>query len=80
MVRVGDETSESVDNIRGVRQGCVLSPDIFFLYTQVIMDEISELPGVRIGGRNIKNIRYADDMEVMAETEERLQTLIKKLQ
>ena len=78
-VRVGDETSESVEIKRGVRQGCVLSPDLFSLYTQVIMDEISELPGVKIGGRNINNIRYADDMVVMAETEEGLQILMDKL-
>ena len=55
-----------------MRQGCVLSPDLFSLYTQIILEEMSELPGIRIGGRNINNIRYADDMVMMAETEEGL--------
>ena len=44
------------------------------------MDEMIDLPGVKIGGRNNNNMRYADDMVVMAETEERLQALINKLQ
>ena len=80
MVGVGDVTSESVDIERGVRGVCVLSPDLFSLHIQVIMNEMSELPGGKIGGRNINNIRYEDDMVVMGETEEGLQTLINKLQ
>ena len=79
VVRVGDERSESVSIRRGVRQGCVLSPDLFSLYTQIILEEMSELPGIRIGGRSINNIRYADDMVMMAETEEGLQALMDKL-
>ena len=79
VVCVGDETSGSVDIKRGVRQGCVLSPDLISLYAQVTMDEMSELPGVKIGGRNINNIRYADGMVVMAVAEEGLQTLMNKL-
>ena len=80
VVGVGDERSESVTIERGVRQGCVLSPDLFSLYTQIVMDEMKEIPGVKIGGRNINNIRYADDMVVMAETEEGLQALMNKLE
>ena len=79
VVRVGDERSESVSIRRGVRQGCVLSPDLFSLYTQVILEEMRELPGIKIGGRSINNIRYADDMVMMAETEEGLQALMDKL-
>ena len=44
------------------------------------MDEMRKFPGVKIGGRNLNNIRYADDMVVMAQTEEVLQTLMNKLQ
>ena len=60
-VRVGDELTEVVDIKRGVRQGCVMSPDLFTLYGEVIMREIEEVEGFSIGGRNVNNIRYADD-------------------
>ena len=61
--------SESLKIKRGVRQGCVLSPSLFNLYTEHIFREIDELPGVKIGGRNINNLRYADDTVLLAETE-----------
>ena len=80
VVRVGEDTSESVNIERGVRQGCVLSPDLFSLYTQIVMEELREMDGVRMGGKNINNIRYADDMVMIAETEEKLQSLIDRLQ
>ena len=44
---------------RGVRQGCVLSPDLFSLYSEIIMRNIEEQPGIRVGGHNINNLRYA---------------------
>ena len=64
---------------RGVRQGCVLSPDLFSLYTQLVMNELTELDGIKIGGRNVNNIRYADDMVLLADTEEKLQRLMDEL-
>ena len=57
----------------------MLSPDLFSLYTQVVMDELAECEGVKIGGKNINNIRYADDMVMIADSEEKLQTLMDKL-
>ena len=65
--------SESLKIKRGVRQGCVLSPSLFNLYMEHIFRQIDELPGVKIGGRNINNLRYA---ELLAETEEDLQKTV----
>ena len=58
---------------RGVRQGCVLSPELFSLYTEMIMRKINHMDGVRIGGINANNIRYADDTVIVADSEEQLQ-------
>lgn len=79
VVRVGDDVSEWFCIEKGVRQGCVLSPDLFSLYTQLVMEELRECEGVKIGGKNINNIRYADDMVLIADTEEKLQSQVDKL-
>ena len=75
-VRVGDELTEPVDIRRGVRQGCVLSPDLFTLYGEVIMREIEMMDGFSVGGRNLTNIRYADDTVLIAASVEQLQELV----
>ena len=79
VVKVGDDTSEWIEIQQGVRQGCVLSPDLFSLYTQLVMNELKDLEGVKIGGRNINNIRYDDDMVLISDSEEKLQVLMQKL-
>ena len=63
---------------KGVRQGCILSPCLFNLYADYIMrntrlDEAQT--GIKIAGRNINNLRYADDTTLMAESEEELESL-----
>ncbi|CAH2274539.1 Hypothetical predicted protein [Pelobates cultripes] len=66
---------------KGVRHGCILSPYLFNLYAEDIMrkpglDESKA--GINIAGRNIHNLRYADDTPLMAESEEELKDLLKE--
>ena len=66
---------------RVVRQGCILSPILFSIYKETIMKEALEdiEEGMKIGGIRIKDIRFADDQVVLAETEEGLQRLMDAL-
>lgn len=78
-VKVDNVKTEWVDIRRGVRQGCVLSPDLFSLYGQKCMEEMENMDGIAIGGRNVNNIRYADDTVLLADSESKLQNLINAL-
>ena len=69
-------TSEWLDIQRGVRQGCVASPHLFALYTWMIMRELDDMDGFRIGDTLLNNLRYAYDTVIIAESEEQLQRLI----
>ena len=67
---------------KGVPQGCILSPCLFNLYAEYIMrnarlDEAQA--GIKIAGRNINNLRYADDTTLMAESQEELKSLLMKV-
>ena len=80
-VRTGHGTTDGFQVGKGVRQGCILSPCLFNLYAEYIMrntglDETQA--GIRIAGRNINNLRYADDTTLMAEREEELKSLLMK--
>ena len=61
---------------QGVRQGCVASPHLFAMYTEMIMISLEDKGGFRIGGIVINNLRYADDIVILAETEHELQHLM----
>ena len=61
---------------RGLCQGCNLSPDLFPRYANRIMKVVKELHGIHIGGININNILYADDMTLIADSEAKLQNLL----
>ena len=77
-VRIGGELSEYKLIKRGVRQGCVIimSPDLFNIYSEMILRNFENYPGVKINGENINNIRYADDTVLIADSEENLQRLL----
>ena len=67
---------------KGVCQGSILSPCLFNLYAEYIMRNAGldeRQAGIKIGGRNINNLRYADDTTLMAESEEDLKSLLVKL-
>ena len=81
-VRTGHEATDWFQIRKGVRQGCILSPCLFNLYAEYIMrnaglDEAQAR--IKIAGRNINNLRYADDATLMAESEEELESLLMKV-
>ena len=78
-VRLENGLSDEILIKRGVRQGCVLSPALFNLYTEMIFRVIDDMDGVKIGGLNINNLRYADDTVLIAEIPEQLQEIIDKI-
>ena len=75
-IRIGDNLSELINIMRGVRQGCVLSPDLFALYGERILRSIEDMNGISFGGVKLNNLRYVDDSVLMAESEEELQELL----
>ena len=81
-VRTGRRMTSWLQIGKGVRQGCVLSPCLFNLYVEYIMQNarLDEAQvGIKIAGRNINNLRYADDTTLMAEREEELKRLLMKV-
>ena len=66
---------------KGVCQGCILSPFLFNFYAEYIMRNtgLEAQAGIKIAGRNINNLRYADDTIFMAENEEELKSLLMKV-
>ena len=81
-VRTGHGTTVWFQIGKGVHQGCILSPCLFNLYVEYIMrnTELDEAQaGIKMAGRNINNLRYADDTTLMAESEEELKNLLMKV-
>ena len=81
-VRTGHGTRDWFQIGKGVYQGCILSPCLFNLSAEYIMrnarlDEVQA--GIKIAGRNINNLRYADDTTLMTESEEELKSLLVKV-
>ena len=82
IVRTGHGTTDWFSIGKGVCQGCILSPCLFNLYAEYIMRNAGleeAQAGINIAGRNINNIRYADDTILMAESEEELISLLMKV-
>ena len=81
-VRMGHGTMEWFQIVKGVCQGCILSPCLFNLYAEYIMQNaglVDSQAGIKIAGRNINNLRYADDATLMAESQEELKSLLMKM-
>ena len=82
IVKTGLGKTDCFQKGKGIRQGCILSPCLFNLYAEYIMRnaELDETQaGIKIAGRNINNLRYADDTTLMAESEEDLRSLLMKV-
>ena len=77
-VRTGHATTDWFQIGKGVRQACILSPCLFNLYAEYIMRNATQA-GIKIAGRNINNLRHADDTTLMAESEEELKSLLMKV-
>ncbi|GFO18812.1 retrovirus-related pol polyprotein line-1 [Plakobranchus ocellatus] len=60
-VRIEGENSDFKPIKRGLRQGCVMSPDLFNLYSEIILRTLDSISGLKINGENLNNLRYADD-------------------
>ena len=81
-VRTGHGTTDWFQTGKGGHQGCMLSPCLFNFYAEHItrnagLDEAQA--GINIAGRNINNLRYADDITLMAESKEELKSLLMKV-
>ena len=81
-VRTGHGKTDWFQIVKGVRQSCILSPCLFNFYAEYLMrnaglDEAQA--GIKIAGRNINNLRYADDTILMAECKEELKSLLMKV-
>ena len=81
-VRAGHGTKDWFQIGKGVCQGCILSPCLFNLYAEYIMRNAGleeAQAGIKIAGKSISNLRYADDTTLMAESEEGLKSLLMKV-
>ena len=81
-VRTGHGTTDWFQIRKGVHQSCILSPCLFNSYSEYIMRNAGlneDQAGIKIAGRNINNLRYADDTTLMAESEEELKSLLMKV-
>ena len=81
-VRTGHGTTDWFKIGKGVHQGCILSPCLFNFYAEYIMQNArldEAQAGIKIAGRNINNLRYADNTTLMAESEDELESLLMKV-
>ena len=81
-VRIGHGTIDWFQIGKGVHQGSILSPYLFNLYAENIMRNTGldkAQAGIKVSGRNVNNLRYADDTTLMAEIKEELKSLLMKV-
>ena len=83
IVRTGHETTDWLQIGKGLGQSCILLPCLFNFYAEYIMRNTGmeeAQAGIKIAGRNINNLRCADDTTLMAESEEELKSLLMKVE
>jgi hypothetical protein len=78
-VRFEGDLTRFVEIKKGVRQGCVFSPDLLNLYRESVLKEIEDLHGIAIGGVYMNNVRYADDTALITDSNKKLQVIVDKL-
>ena len=81
-VQTGHATTDCFQIGKGVHQGCILSPCLFNLYAEYIMQNAGldeAQAGIKVSRRNINNLRYTDDTPFTAESEEELKSLLMKV-
>ena len=82
VIRIEHETMDWFKTRKGVCQGCILSPCLFNLHAEYIMQNArldEAQAGIKTAGRNVNNLRYADDTTFMAESKEELKSFLMKV-
>jgi len=70
------QAAPKIDSDLSTYTGCVQSPDQFLLYSEVAMREVRDMEGIKVNGKTINNIRYADDAALIADSESKLQNIV----
>ena len=80
VIRWNNEITKTFNIYKGVRQGCILSPHLFNVYTEQIMrDSNTQEYGISVGGRKVSNVRYEDDTALCADNNEDICTLLNNI-
>ena len=78
--KIGNDVNGDTQIKKGVQQGCVLFPDLFNLYSEIILHGINDFEGMKVNGVNINNIPYADDTVLISTSPRELQKMQNELE